>query len=278
MSRLHIVITSCGEECTYTLLDEVVRQTQAVTSRGIAFRDRVSVVILFDADHTGAESEDFLNRIRCRYQQVYPFVQLHSVCRGNDLGHMRNWVRRFIPENDFILYLDADEFVMPHFLSSLLCYLYLFDKEETTNYDIFSFPRANTWYGEGVPAEFNRKYTDKIPQLDWDALCSFDWEKRDGYGYGMGRELMLDGFPDFQARLMRNKTGINWRYAVHATLDWDGTRSYGLSYGGLIILHHKPWIPVEQRYWSSHIEQGYEDINGEWNTKDWVHCDEKEED
>ena len=273
-NKLHFVITTCGEQCTFTLLDELIHQIEVVVNKGYTFRGMVMVHILFDADHSGAESEDFLNRIRYGYQQEHSFIQLHSVCRGNDFAHMRNWVRQYIPENDFIFYLDADEFVMPYFLSNLLFYLYLFDKEEIEKYDVFSFPRANTWYGEDTPIEFDCGYTEELPKLDWDALCAFDWTKRDGYGYGLGRELKLDGFPDFQTRLMRNKPGLNWRYAIHATLDWNGSKSFGLSYGGLILLHHKKWVPVEERYWSSHTERGYEDLNGEWNTKDWVHSND----
>jgi len=113
-----------------------------------------------------------------------------TICKTFN-GNFSEWKNEMINycKNEIILWLDADELPNPQLLEDLPLIMELNDKV-----DIFRIPRIN--YVEGITPEYAISmgwYLDENNRINWNS-------------------------GDFQARIMRNKKGIEWGGQVHETL------------------------------------------------------------
>jgi glycosyltransferase involved in cell wall biosynthesis len=167
-------------------------------------------------------SPDWISVLK-QWQAVYPFIELKQHALNNDFGAHRQWFKEQIGEENWIVMLDADEWVGPKFLATV-AYEIISNPEA----DLIQVPRLNTLFGEGVPTDRNRNYTEKIPLLDWAQLKDPTYLKING----------VDNWPDWQWRIYQNKPYLHYQNKVHEMLI-GAQHPIALMQSDLTIIHHK---------------------------------------
>lgn len=195
---MHIVILTKNEWQAFGLVLEVARQMNFS-------RDHL---LVWDDESEPAWSEQmraFIGSLPNARFLVHPVNQ--------HLGNHRNAVKAVIPENEWILQLDADEWILPGFIDACAC-----EMAKHPNIDALFFERWNSYWedtGTAVPEEPN---------------------------YG---ELWK---PDFQGRALRNIKQIIFDGQIHHGLRFADWPVY-LRGRPFTIIHHRRREPRRYDSW-----------------------------
>lgn len=150
------------------------------------------------------------------WQQVFPFEYRqhewdHSFCRH------RNAVKPVIHPGEWVVMIDADEWVGKAFLRSIRNAI-----ERHPKADSFLISRVNGFYPHAV--------VSKMPEPDWDNLKF--WDKTGPF----------PSYPDWQPRVWRNDPDICY---VHDVCNWfSGTKTTVELSGKDVSLFH-----FKSKYW-----------------------------
>jgi hypothetical protein len=140
---MFIVITTKGEWQAFRLVIEVIRQK----------RD-TDMVLIWD-DESPA---DWLAQMG----KLAP-IQIHPLNR--DFAAHRNAIKSVVPEGDWIIMLDADEWIMPGFI-------------EAIHTQIVDNPDADSIFLERCNTRWEDLSTPVPPEPDYDQLLNHDYQHR----------------------------------------------------------------------------------------------------
>jgi hypothetical protein len=137
-------------------------------------------------------------------EQMSKLVEVHVHPVNQHLGDHRNAAKSVVPENEWIIMLDADELIQPGFIPATRA-----QTEYHPDVDAIFFERWNTWWEDiGSPDPPEPPYEKK-------------WQ------------------PDYQPRGFRNTKRVHFLGQIHSALfqyDWP----LYLRGKPFTILHHKP--------------------------------------
>lgn len=187
--KLHIVILTKNEPEAFRLISRVCETKRS--------EDRV---IIWD-DLSGVGWRCMLNY----YRQIYP-LEYHQHAWNSSFCNHRNSVKPIIPEGEWVVMLDADEWIEPTFLQRVHIAI-----EEHPKADSFLISRVNGYY--------NHLSDSKMPEPDWSNVQAENW-------------------PDWQPRVFKNIPEICY---VHDVFNWfSGCKcTLELSGEGVSLFHFK---------------------------------------
>jgi hypothetical protein len=143
-------------------------------------RKEDEIVILFDGKGT-KEVWDYLTKIE---EQI---TLLHRALFDNNFSQWKNLLTRLCT-GDYIFQIDADELPSQDLIKGLPYIL-----EQNSDTDIYLVPRVNTV--EGLTHEHIRQWRWNVNEKGW------------------------VNYPDFQMRIYRNTSTIQWKNKVHEVLE-----------------------------------------------------------
>lgn len=197
MAQLNIVILAHDEPEAVRLIKQVIK-----------INPKENPARLFLVHDEGNLEKDFtLNYWRELNEAGQPEVNFFTHSLNGDFGEHRNFIHKYIPEGEWIIYLDADEMVDDNFIVSLQKQI---DSNPTV--DKYNLARVNTYYNADTE-------DDTIPEVDW--------SNPQGLVY-----------PDWQGRVYRLKPGFQWTGKLHETL-LGPVNVMTLEGKDFSILHHK---------------------------------------
>ena len=162
------------------------------------------ILIQYDEDSTTKEVKDYLNVI----SQLHPSnIKVIGFPLNNDFASYKNNLKNHA-KGIFIFQIDADETPSEYILENLSDFL-LANKEV----DLFFVPRINTV--EGLTKEHISKWGWKVNEKGW------------------------VNFPDYQTRLYRRTSEIEWEGKVHERIKGYNTLSVLPSEEQYCLNHHK---------------------------------------
>ena len=161
------------------------------------------IVITFDQKNGSRSVEDYL-----RSHSVNGEFNWHTAWPPfeGDFSKLKNYTKSMC-KGDYIFHLDADE--LPHEILMEQIHTIL----EMNDVDLVWIPRVNTV--EGLTDEWIQKWGWKITEKGW------------------------VNYPDYQARVFRNKEGICWQGRVHEHIIGCETYSHLPPHEELSIYHPK---------------------------------------
>lgn len=162
------------------------------------------ILIQYDEDSVTQEVMDYLNVIK----QLHPAqIKVIGFPLNNDFASYKNNLKNHA-KGIFILQIDADEIPSEYLVENLSDFL-LANKDV----DLFFIPRINTV--EGLTKEHIQKWGWKINEKGW------------------------VNFPDYQTRLYRRTSEIEWDGKVHERIKGYNTISVLPQEEEYCLLHHK---------------------------------------
>ena len=162
------------------------------------------ILIQYDEDSATQEVKDYLNVI----SQLHPSnIKVIGFPLNNDFASYKNNLKNHA-KGIFIFQIDADETPSEYILENLSDFL-LANKEV----DLFFVPRINTV--EGLTQEHIQKWGWKVNEKGW------------------------VNFPDYQTRLYRRTSEIEWEGKVHERIKGYNTLSVLPSEEQYCLNHHK---------------------------------------
>ena len=162
------------------------------------------ILIQYDEDSATQEVKDYLNVI----SQLHPSnIKVIGFPLNNDFASYKNNLKNHA-KGIFIFQIDADETPSEYILENLSDFL-LANKEV----DLFFVPRINTV--EGLTKEHISKWGWKVNEKGW------------------------VNFPDYQTRLYRRTSEIEWEGKVHERIKGYNTLSVLPSEEDYCLYHHK---------------------------------------
>ena len=140
-------------------------------------RDEDEIVVTLDATNGLEAVRDYL-----KYTSTFEKFDWHSYPFEGDFSKLKNYTKSMC-SGDYIFHMDADEYPHETLMEQLPTIL------ETNDVDLIWIPRVNTV--EGLTDEWANKWGWRVTENGW------------------------VNFPDYQARVFRNKEGICWNGKVH---------------------------------------------------------------
>lgn len=162
------------------------------------------ILIQYDTDSATKEVVDYLNII----SQIHSnSIQVINFPLNNDFATFKNNLKRFA-KGIYIFQLDADEMPSEYLIDNMSLFL-----ENNNEVDLFFVPRINTV--DGLTEEHIKKWGWAVNDKGW-----VQW-------------------PDFQTRLYRRTSEIEWVGAVHERIVGYNTLSVLPAKEPYCIYHHK---------------------------------------
>ena len=159
------------------------------------------IVITYDSNNGSKGVEDYL-----RTHSVNGEFSWHPYEFDGNFSDLKNYTKKMC-SGDYIFHLDADE--IPHeFLMEQLHTVI-----EMNDVDLIWVPRVNTV--EGLTDEWINKWRWKITEKGW------------------------VNYPDYQARVFRNREDIRWTRKVHEYIDGCKTYAHLPPHEELSLYHPK---------------------------------------
>lgn len=168
-------------------------------------RDEDNILVLVDLNKCPISSNffDFLEDL-----SKSKSIRMMTGYFGGNFSHWKNHLIDFNVEDDFKIFLDADELLPPQLIDDLPIIL-----ELNPDVNIFGLARQN--FTKGITQEYADKWGWTIDEL--------------------GRNC----WPDVQFRICRSNLGIRWSGKVHETLVGPGIKTTLPLEPNYSILHSK---------------------------------------
>ena len=160
-----------------TVCDELTEIQELISFLLEHKRDEDEIVVTLDATNGLETIRDYL-----KYTSTFEKFDWHSYPFEGDFSKLKNYTKSMC-SGDYIFHMDADEYPHETLMEQLPTIL------ETNDVDLIWIPRVNTV--EGLTDEWANKWGWRVTENGW------------------------VNFPDYQARVFRNKEGICWNGKVH---------------------------------------------------------------
>ena len=159
------------------------------------------IVITYDSKNGSKGVEEYL-----RSHSVNGEFNWHPFEFEDNFSDLKNYTKK-MSSGDYVFHIDADE--IPHEILMEQIHTIL----ETNDVDLIWIPRVNTV--EGLTEEWTRKWGWRVSEKGW------------------------VNFPDYQARVFRNREDICWEGKVHEYIDGCKTYAHLPPQEELSLYHHK---------------------------------------
>jgi hypothetical protein len=159
------------------------------------------IVITYDSKNGSKGVEEYL-----RSHSVNGEYHWNQFEFEGNFSDLKNYTKK-MSSGDYIFHIDADE--LPHEILMEQIHTIL----EVNDVDLIWIPRVNTV--EGLTDEWTQKWGWKVSEKGW------------------------VNYPDYQARVFRNKEGIYWQGKVHEHIIGCENYSHLPPHEELSLYHHK---------------------------------------
>jgi hypothetical protein len=187
-----------------TVCNELTEITQLINFLHPRIKKDDEILIQYDSDSVTEQVKSYLNII----SQLHPNkIRVIEFPLNNDFASFKNNLKNN-SNGIFIFQIDADEMPSEYLVSNLDSLL-----EYNKDVDLFFIPRINTV--EGLTKEHIGKWGWKVDEKGW------------------------VNFPDYQTRLYRRTSEIEWNGKVHERIVGYNTLSVLPSEEDYCLYHHK---------------------------------------
>ena len=186
-----------------TVCNELTEITQLINFLHPRLKSEDEILIQYDTDSATNQVKDYLTILT----QMHENIRVISFPLNKDFASYKNNLKNHA-NGMFIFQIDADEMPSEYLVENLEFFL-----ESNKEVDLFFIPRINTV--EGLTDEHIKKWGWKVSELGW------------------------INFPDYQTRLYRRTSEIEWQGKVHERIVGYNTLSVLPQDEEYCLYHHK---------------------------------------
>jgi len=186
-----------------TVCNELTEITQLINFLHPRLKSEDEILIQYDTDSATTQVKDYLTILT----QMHENIRVISFPLNKDFASYKNNLKNHA-NGMFIFQIDADEMPSEYLVENLEFFL-----ESNKEVDLFFIPRINTV--EGLTDEHIKKWGWKVNELGW------------------------INFPDYQTRLYRRTSEIQWQGKVHERIVGYNTLSVLPQDEEYCLYHHK---------------------------------------
>ena len=186
-----------------TVCNELTEITQLINFLHPRLKSEDEILIQYDTDSATTQVKDYLTILT----QMHENIRVISFPLNKDFASYKNNLKNHA-NGMFIFQIDADEMPSEYLVENLEFFL-----ESNKEVDLFFIPRINTV--EGLTNEHIKKWGWKVSELGW------------------------INFPDYQTRLYRRTSEIEWQGKVHERIIGYNTLSVLPQDEEYCLYHHK---------------------------------------
>jgi hypothetical protein len=186
-----------------TVCSELTEITQLINFLHPRLKSEDEILIQYDTDSATTQVRDYLTILT----QMHENIRVIAFPLNKDFASYKNNLKNHA-NGMFIFQIDADEMPSEYLVENLEFFL-----ESNKEVDLFFIPRINTV--EGLTDEHIKKWGWKVNELGW------------------------VNFPDYQTRLYRRTSEIEWQGKVHERIIGYNTLSVLPQDEEYCLYHHK---------------------------------------
>lgn len=186
-----------------TVCNEIVEITNLINFLHPKLKKEDEILIQYDSDSATNQIKDYLKII----SQLHKNIKVISFPLNKDFASFKNNLKNHA-NGIFIFQIDADEIPSEYLVENLQFFL-----ESNKEVDLFFVPRINTV--EGLTKEHIQKWRWNVNDKGW------------------------VNFPDYQTRLYRRTSEIEWQGKVHERIVGYNTLSVLPQEEEYCLYHHK---------------------------------------
>jgi hypothetical protein len=186
-----------------TVCNELTEITQLINFLHPRLKSEDEILIQYDTDSATSQVKDYLTILT----QMHKNIRVIAFPLNKDFASYKNNLKNHA-NGMFIFQIDADEMPSEYLVENLEFFL-----ESNKEVDLFFVPRINTV--EGLTDEHIKKWGWKVNELGW------------------------INFPDYQTRLYRRTSDIEWQGKVHERIIGYNTLSLLPQDEEYCLYHHK---------------------------------------
>jgi len=186
-----------------TVCNELVEITNLINFLHPRLKKDDEILIQYDSDAVTSQVKDYLTILR----QLHSNVRVIGFPLNKDFASYKNNLKNHA-NGMFIFQIDADEMPSEYLVENLQFFL-----ESNKDVDLFFVPRINTV--KGLTKEHIQKWRWKVDENGW------------------------INFPDYQTRIYRRTSEIEWQGKVHERIIGYNTLSVLPQEEEYCLYHHK---------------------------------------
>ena len=186
-----------------TVCNEIVEITNLINFLHPRLKKDDEILIQYDSDSATTQIKDYLKII----SQLHKNIRVIEFSLNKDFASFKNNLKNHA-NGIFIFQIDADEIPSEYLIENIHSFL-----EYNKDVDLFFVPRINTV--EGLTKEHIQKWKWKVNENGW------------------------VNFPDYQTRLYRRTSDIEWNGKVHERIVGYNTLSVLPQEEIYSLYHHK---------------------------------------
>jgi hypothetical protein len=186
-----------------TVCNELVEITNLINFLHPRLKKDDEILVQYDLDSTTPQVKDYLTILT----QLHTNVRVIGFSLNKDFASYKNNLKNHA-NGMFIFQIDADEMPSEYLVENLQFFL-----ESNKEVDLFFVPRINTV--EGLTKEHIQKWRWKVDENGW------------------------INFPDYQTRIYRRTSEIEWQGKVHERIIGYNTLSVLPQEEEYCLYHHK---------------------------------------
>ena len=186
-----------------TVCNELTEITQLINFLHPRLKSEDEILIQYDTDSATTQVKDYLTILT----QMHENIRVIAFPLNKDFASYKNNLKNHA-NGMFIFQIDADEMPSEYLVENLEFFL-----ESNKEVDLFFIPRINTV--EGLTDTHIKKWGWKVSELGW------------------------INFPDYQTRLYRRTSEIEWQGKVHERIVGYNTLSVLPQDEEYCLYHHK---------------------------------------
>lgn len=186
-----------------TVCNELVEITNLINFLHPRLKKDDEILVQYDLDSTSSQVKDYLTILK----QLHSNVRVIGFPLNKDFASYKNNLKNHA-NGMFIFQIDADEMPSEYLIENLQFFL-----ESNKDVDLFFVPRINTV--EGLTKEHIQKWKWKVGENGW------------------------VNFPDYQTRIYRRTSEIEWQGNVHERIIGYNTLSVLPQEEEYCLYHHK---------------------------------------
>lgn len=186
-----------------TVCNELIEITNLVNFLHPRIKKDDEILIQYDSDSVTSQVKDYLTILR----QLHSNIRVIEFPLNKDFASYKNNLKNHA-NGMFIFQIDADEMPSEYLVENLQFFL-----ESNKEVDLFFVPRINTV--EGLTKEHIQKWKWKVDEKGW------------------------VNFPDYQTRIYRRTSEIEWQGKVHERIIGYNTLSVLPQEEEYCLYHHK---------------------------------------
>jgi len=186
-----------------TVCNELVEITNLINFLHPRLKKDDEILIQYDSDAVTSQVKDYLTILR----QLHSNIRVIGFPLNKDFASYKNNLKNHA-NGMFIFQIDADEMPSEYLVENLQFFL-----ESNKDVDLFFVPRINTV--QGLTKEHIQKWRWKVDENGW------------------------INFPDYQTRIYRRTSEIEWQGKVHERIIGYNTLSVLPQEEEYCLYHHK---------------------------------------